>query len=75
MNTEYDFDGQDNGQTVYIRAVETQDLPLDLQEKLDGLKTIYAVHNEEGQRLALVRERDLAFMLARQNDYAPVTVH
>lgn len=75
MNTEYEFDTQHSGETVYIREVETQDLPEDLQEKLQGLKTIYAVHNEDGQRLALVRERKLAFMLARQNDYAPVTVH
>ena len=75
MNTEYDFDGHDNAETVYIRAVETQDLPKDLQEKLQGLKTIYAVHNEDGQRLALVREREQAFSLARQNDYTPVTVH
>ncbi|PIV78887.1 MAG: DUF1150 domain-containing protein, partial [Rhodobacteraceae bacterium CG17_big_fil_post_rev_8_21_14_2_50_63_15] len=29
----------------------------------------------EGERLALVRDRRLAFMLARQNNMEPVTVH
>ncbi len=37
--------------------------------------TIYAVHNEDGERLALVRDRRTAFVLARQNDMAPVSVH
>jgi len=33
------------------------------------------VHSSEGQRLALVRDRKMAFVLARQNDMDPVTVH
>jgi len=33
------------------------------------------VHSEAGERLALVRDRKLAFILARQNDLTPVTVH
>jgi len=36
---------------------------------------IYAVHRADGERLALVRDRALAFVLARQNDLAPVSVH
>jgi hypothetical protein len=36
---------------------------------------IYAVHGADGQRLALVKDRTLAFVLARQNDFAPVSVH
>ena len=34
-----------------------------------------AVHNTEGERLALVNNRRLAFVLARQHDLSPVTVH
>jgi len=33
------------------------------------------VHDSDGQRLALVKNRKLAFALARQNDLAPVNVH
>ena len=36
---------------------------------------LYAVHDADGQRLAVVRDRRLAFVLARQNDLAPVSVH
>jgi hypothetical protein len=40
-----------------------------------GMDEIYAVHDADGQRLALVKDRTLAFVLARQNDFAPVSVH
>jgi hypothetical protein len=40
-----------------------------------GAETLYAVHNAEGGRLALVADRTMAFILARQNDLAPVSVH
>ncbi len=60
---------------VYVRPVEVEDLPAELRPQAMGAKTIYAVHNAMGERLALVKERRLAFALARQNDMAPVTVH
>ena len=34
-----------------------------------------ALLERKGERLALVRDRNLAFILARQNDLDPVTVH
>ena len=40
-----------------------------------GRDQIYAVHSPNGERLALVKDRKLAFALARQNDFAPVNVH
>ncbi|MGR3493718.1 DUF1150 family protein [Citreimonas sp.] len=75
MNTKYDLSQLDEGRTVYVRSVKAEDLPEDVREQVGGLKTLYAVHDSEGQRLALVRDRKLAFVLARQNDLAPVTVH
>jgi hypothetical protein len=36
---------------------------------------LYAVHDADGQQLALVADRRLAFALARQHDMAPVAVH
>ncbi|MEP3346489.1 MAG: DUF1150 family protein [Litoreibacter sp.] len=60
---------------VYVRAVNAADLPDEVREELNGLDKLYAVHGADGERLALVPNREMAFMLARQNDFAPVTVH
>ncbi|MFP7671957.1 DUF1150 family protein [Marivita sp. S0852] len=75
MNTPYDFKDADTSKVVYVRSVEVADLPEDVQDEVGNQKTIYAVHRADGERLALVKDRKLAFMLARQNDLAPVTVH
>lgn len=68
-------DSLDDKPIVYVRAVAVIDLPEELREGAAGLDTIYAVHDAEGERLALVADRRLAFVLARQNDLAPVSVH
>ncbi len=60
---------------VYIRKVAVQDLPQDVQDKAKGLTSLYAIGGENGEQLALVRDRDLAFVVARQNDFRPVSVH
>ena len=60
---------------VYIRPVAVAELPVEVQEAAMGATELYAVHSAEGERLALVKDRRLAFMLARQNDLAPVSVH
>ena len=75
MNTKYEFSQRDQERTVYVRPVAAAELPDDVREQVEGLDTLYAVHDAEGQRLALVKDRNLAFVLARQNDLAPVTVH
>ena len=75
MNTKYDF-GKDGEQPiVYVRPVKVADLPDELRKQAGDLTELYAVHNVEGERLALVNDRKLAFLLARQNNLAPVTVH
>ena len=60
---------------VYVRPVLVADLPSELQAQAEGFETIYAVHRPDGERLALVADRALAFALARQHDMAPVSVH
>lgn len=75
MDTKVDL-GQVTGHPiVYVREVKVADLPEDVRDQAEGLETLYAVHAEDGERLALVRDRSLAFVLARQNDMTPVTVH
>lgn len=60
---------------VYVRAVEVADLPSEVQEQAEGLTHIYAVHRGNGERLALVANKSMAFALARDHDFAPVSVH
>ena len=71
------FEGLPEGgeRIVYVRPVKAEDLPEDIRPQLGGAKQLYAVHGADGERLALVRDRRLAFVLARQHDYAPVSVH
>jgi len=64
-----------NNKIVYIREVAAKDLPKDVQSQIGKLKKLYAVHSDQGERLALVKERNLAFVLARQNDLSPDTAH
>ena len=75
MNTPFDFKDSDQSNLVYVRPVAVAELPDDVQGEIGNQKTVYAVHRADGERLALVKDRKLAFMLARQNDLAPVTVH
>ena len=60
---------------VYVRLVAVAELPDEVRAQIDGLETVYSVHRADGERLALVADRDLAFLLARQHDFAPVSVH
>lgn len=60
---------------VYIRSVNAEELPDEVREKMGGLKEVYVVHSADGERLAVVKERNLAYALARQNDLSPVTIH
>jgi hypothetical protein len=75
MDTRYDFGEEAGDRIVYVRPVAVADLPEELRQQAAGLETIYAVHDASGARLALVADRRMAFVLARQNDLAPVSVH
>lgn len=75
MDVKFDGFPEIGERIVYVRPVETADLPEDVREQAQGLKVLYSVHDTDGQRIALVADRNMAFLLARQNDYSPVNVH
>ncbi|MDF1854440.1 DUF1150 family protein [Pseudooceanicola sp.] len=77
MNEQYNVNavGEGEQQIVYIRPVAVKELPEEVREQAEGADTVYAVCDADGERLALVKDRKLAFILARQHDYVPVTVH
>ena len=60
---------------VYVRPVEVANLPKKLQAEVEGAETLYALHREDGSPLALVKDRSTAFLVARENDLTPVSVH
>lgn len=65
------------GSLVYVRRVDVDDLPAAVQEEAreGGLDELYALHRADGEQVALVGDRSLAFNLARENDLTPVSVH
>lgn len=61
-----------DGAIVYVREADPDSLPEHLK-KVPG--KMYAVHDPEGKCLAFSPDRALAFVIARQNDLTPVSVH
>jgi len=79
MDSKYDIDSSLGAGAerpiVYVRSVKAKDLPRDVREQLGDQETLYAVHSIKGERLALVADRKMAFVLARQNEMEPFAVH
>jgi hypothetical protein len=50
-------------------------LPSEIRAQAGAREQLYALGTEEGTQLALVKDRALAFVVARQNDLTPVSVH
>ena len=75
MNTPFKGFPEGGERIVYVRPVLVADLPDEVRAQVEGAETVYSVHAPNGQRLALVADRALAFHLARAHDFAPVSVH
>ncbi|MEE2691105.1 MAG: DUF1150 domain-containing protein [Pseudomonadota bacterium] len=67
---------------VYVRTVVARDVLDELVDE-DGSMlvdvpedaTLYSVHASDGERIALVGDRELAFAAAKQHEMNPVSVH
>jgi len=75
MNTPFNGLPQGADRIVYVREVSVEDLPDDVREQVGDVQAIWSVHGADGQQLALVADKKLAFHLAREHDYTPVSVH
>lgn len=67
---------------VYVRTVLAREVQNELIDEdtgavidIPGDTTLYSVHASDGQRIALVGDRALAFAAARQHEMNPVSVH
>ena len=80
MDTKFDFDHETTGaqteaRIVYVRPVAVETLPDALRAQVGTIETLYAVHDASGERIALANNRNLAFALAREHHFAPVSAH
>jgi len=61
---------------VYIRSVAADELAGTVPEDvLASTEKFYAVHAADGTRVAVLSDRETAFVTARQHDMVPVSVH
>ncbi len=74
MDTKFNFSDLGD-RVVYVKSVDVAELPDEVREAAGDREQLFAVHDSDGQQLALVADRQMAFVLARQNDMRPVTVH
>ena len=66
------FTNQTGEPIVYVREVAPGELP----DELKGAPAkLFALHDAEGNRLAIAPDRRQAFALARRNDLRPLSVH
>ncbi len=75
MDVKQDPFAESDDRIVYVRPVRAEELPEEIRAQIGKVENLYAVHDKDGARLALVNGRHMAFALARSHDYAPVNVH
>ena len=69
------FQAEDDKRIVYVREIKTADLPEEVRARTAGIDHLYAIHAPNGAVLALVPDRAQAFVVARQSEFSPVSVH
>lgn len=80
MTTE-DFAGLGAPDLVYVREISASDVladtPLDDVRgmEINPDQTLYAVHGADGERLAVMVDRETAFAAAVAHELEPVSVH
>jgi len=66
---------------VYVRQISAADVLADVRSdealnlEIDPDQTLYAVHSADGERLAVMMDRETAFAAAVAHELAPVSVH
>lgn len=75
MNTPFNGVPQEADKIVYVREIAVAELPDEVREQMGDAQVIWSVHGADGRQLALVADRKLAFHLAREHDFTPMSVH
>ena len=65
--------------TVYVREVALDELKdagvIPTDAPIPSTQKFFALHAADGRRVAIVDNRDMAFVAARQHELEPVSVH
>lgn len=71
-----------NKKLCYVRQVfawevrdEIEQESSEVSEAFDDHSILYALHADDGSRIALMSDRDIAFAAAKQHEMTPVSVH
>ena len=81
MMNKTDFAGLGAPDLVYVRAIRASDLMEDAHGEIgSGIdinpdQILYAVHGADGERLAVMLDRETAFAAAAAHELEPVSVH
>jgi len=81
MMTREDFRGLGAPDLVYVREISAADVLADTPLAdaqgliIDPGQVLYAVHSADGERLAVMLDRETAFAAAVAHELAPVSVH
>lgn len=81
MMTKEDFRGLGAPDLVYVREIRAADVLADtpIPEArglaIDPEAVLYAVHGADGERLAVMMDRETAFAAAVAHELEPVSVH
>jgi len=79
--TKEDLAGLGAPDLVYVREIRAADVLADTPVaaikglEIDPEQTLYAVHSADGERLAVMMDRESAFATAVAHELAPVSVH
>jgi hypothetical protein len=79
--TKEDFRGLGSPDLVYVREIRASDVLVDVISheaknlKIDPQATLFAVHAADGERLAVMVDRETAFAAAFAHELEPVSVH
>ncbi len=74
MNTKHDLKNI-GANIVYVKPVDAADLPQEMLDQIGDHNRLYAVHDADGEQLALVAHREIATQLAAQNNLEAVSLH
>lgn len=65
--------------TVYVREVAAEELKgagvIPIDAAIPAKQKFFALHAADGRRVAVLDNRDLAFVAAREHELEPVSVH
>lgn len=79
--TKEDFRGLGAPDLVYVREIRATDVLVDVLTsqvtdiRIDPEATLFAVHAADGERLAVMVDRETAFAAAVAHELEPVSVH